>query len=267
MPEIVSPESKLYVKEEVEKAKKEIKEDIEKANSKAARTFTIVGAVLGILTGVGVYGLAANYVKTAIKDGLTTTAIIQLEDDARTIVREVKEIEKELRKTSEWVKEEDFVNLPVGTIIPSILEPSSFAKTVGDPDPSDFDPKISKWVLANGRKVSTDSKYYMFTRESRIPDLRGMFLRGMNEGRNDGEQDPDDRKPGEYQRDALKQHGHETDALKLKHWKKEDTRELGYTSKGGADYGRAIVKKVTGAKAADETRPKNVAVYFYIKIN
>ena len=70
MSEIVSPESKLYVKEEVEKAKKEIKEDIEKANSKAARTFTIVGVVLGILTGVGVYGLAVQHINRSVEKGI-----------------------------------------------------------------------------------------------------------------------------------------------------------------------------------------------------
>jgi hypothetical protein len=174
------------------------------------------------------------------------------------------------------VKEADFVNLPIGTIMASMLEPSLFAEKVGDTDP--FDPKKSKWTLADGREVPTDSNYYKFTRESSVPDLRGMFLRGMNVK---GGQDPEKhRKPGYPQKDALQQHGHETTATGFQsNVKDKDSKyqwggkDLGYTSVGNADLIPGKVSKAISITGADEdyllqeTRPKNVAVYFYIKIN
>jgi hypothetical protein len=92
-----------------------------------------------------------------------------------------------------------------------------------------------------------------------------MFLRGMNEGRDDGEQDPkQNRTAGDYQQDALQKHGHRTDASKLL-WDKQS--DVGYRSNNENSARPAGVYEVTGAVTADETRPKNVSVYFYIKIN
>jgi len=103
-----------------------------------------------------------------------------------------------------------------------------------------------------------------------------MFLRGMNV---DGKGlDPDQsREVGDVQEDALQEHGHETTATgyqydvpdKESHYPwKEGKADLGYTSDGDADIVPAEVTSVKGAdKNAEETRPKNVAVYFYIKIN
>lgn len=48
----------------------------------------------------------------------------------------------------------------------------------------------SGWILADGRSV-LGSKYETITGRSSIPDLRGVVLRGKNNGRNDGGQNPD----------------------------------------------------------------------------
>jgi len=182
---------------------------------------------------------------------------------------EAKKVKKELGEISDLRK---IANLPIGTITPSMLHPSLFANSVGDP--SVFDPEKSKWVFADGQKDITNSQYGKLLGNTRFtPDLRGMFLRGLNEGRKDDKRDPDERKPGDYQEDALQGHGHKTDALKLGRYIDQDTKELGYTSRGGADADTASVTTVTEEKVgekvnvADETRPKNVGVYFYIKIN
>jgi hypothetical protein len=176
---------------------------------------------------------------------------------------------KELARIYKEVEESDLENMPIGTIIPSMLDPILFKDSVAFPD---------KWELAKGQKVSTEWKYYkVFGEGSRIPDLRGMFLRGMNEGRNDGEQDPEqNRKPGDEQKDALQQHSHNitVNGKKMKvtalKWHDPST-DLGYTSTGKAHAPEVsmTVTNVTGedVNVADETRPKNVAVYFYIKIN
>ncbi|MBN1932888.1 MAG: hypothetical protein JW786_14895 [Desulfobacterales bacterium] len=176
---------------------------------------------------------------------------------------EAKRVKKELEEISDL---QQIANLPIGTIVPSMLHPSLFAKVVGDP--SVFDPEKSSWVLADKQKDITRSRYGKLLNNTRYtPDLRGMFLRGMNEGRNDGKQDPKrDRIAGDYQRDALQEHGHETTATEFK-WN-DTTTDYGYTSEGKAHAPTASVMTVKEpAYAAIETRPKNVAVYFYIKIN
>ncbi len=176
---------------------------------------------------------------------------------------EAKKVKKELEEISDL---QLIANLPIGTIVPSMLGPSTFAKAVGD-----LDRTTSEWVLADGQSIAATSRYGQLSNKTKTPDLRGMFLRGVNEGRKDGEQDPDDRKPGEYQRDALQQHGHKTDARKHGWGKMGDTQ--GWTKKAG-EAPIASVTFVTTLKDAKvktrtavETRPKNVAVYFYIKVN
>jgi hypothetical protein len=147
-------------------------------------------------------------------------------------------------------------SLPVGAIIASMLPPDSFAKSVGDP--LDFDPAKSKWVLANGTYDISRSTYRALSGKRLPPDLRGMFLRGVNAGRNDGKEDPSgDREAGGYQEDALAKHTH----------------PLGYgahglaNGKGGGDLESGLPSVNTLPTGDKETRPKNVAVYYYLKIN
>ena len=168
---------------------------------------------------------------------------------------EARKVKAELQDISNLEK---IANMPIGTILPSMLRPTEFAKEVGD-----LDRKQVQWTLADGAKDITHSRYGQLSGNTKPPDLRGMFLRGVEDGR----------QPGDYQADALQVHGHVTDALKVGQYVDRDTKELGYTTRGGADIGTASVTAVThipGEKdvnIADETRPKNVAVYFYIKIN
>jgi len=184
---------------------------------------------------------------------------------------EAKKVKEELKDISNLEK---IANLPIGTIVPSMLPPSLFAEIVGDPDPSVFDPRKSKWVLADGRDIRI-SQYGKLSGNTETPDLRGMFLRGLNEGRKDDRQDPDVRKPGDYQKDALQRHSHKTTVTGDTTGYKEQAETpsgIGYTrNKAGrnAPYERVSVSvlDVTGANAEAETRPKNVAVHFYIKIN
>jgi len=189
-------------------------------------------------------------------------------EEANRIVDDLKQdkvyaqgIKDELGKISDMKK---IANLPIGTIAPSMLDPSKFAEAVGDPN-------RTTWVLADGNDV-TDSQYGKLLLSKNTsstsntistPDLRGMFLRGMNVN---GGQDPEqNRIAGSRQPDALQQHGHQTNA-KAFIWSDPST-DYGYTSVGGAHAPPASVTDVRGASTAVETRPKNVAVYFYIKIN
>ena len=62
--------------------------------------------------------------------------------------------------------------LPIGTIVATMLPPHEFLDLVSD--------KNSKnWVPADGRAVE-GSKYKKITGNPRVPDLRGMFIRGLN---------------------------------------------------------------------------------------
>lgn len=184
-------------------------------------------------------------------------------EQVQRVDNQVKEIEKTLEKLQQQVKEPLNEELPIGTIIPSILNPIQFFAQLEDSEKS-------KWVLADGVNVR-NSKYASVV-GMKVPDLRGIFLRGMNY---EGGNDPDpNRKAGESQQDALQQHHHATNA-KTWNWDGK-TSEPGYRSGGKADPVPAQVTNVTNVKpamkgeevnVAIETRPKNVAVYFYIKIN
>lgn len=144
------------------------------------------------------------------------------------------------------------LEFPVGTIISSSLSPEQMASQFGD-----------KWQLADGSTVDPRSTYTMITGQSVLPDLRGVFLRGLNLNRNDGMGDPDgsDRTFGSYQKDIFQAHTHAG----------QFPSNVGYSNliKGNGDQvvrweQRTERVSMTGGA---ENRPRNVAVYLYIKVN
>lgn len=65
------------------------------------------------------------------------------------------------------------------------------------------------WILADGRSV-VGSAYESLTGNSTIPDVRGRFFRGKNNGRSDGNENPSGELAlGTFQADALKDHTHD----------------------------------------------------------
>ncbi|MCP4258689.1 MAG: hypothetical protein GY774_14490 [Planctomycetes bacterium] len=109
MAEELSPELKLYVKEEIEKVRKENREEVEKVKSKATKTFTTVVIVVGLLTGLGVYGLAANYIDTAIQEGLgedTLEKIKEHETQAKSLRDDIDKIHTTAETTLSELKTE-----------------------------------------------------------------------------------------------------------------------------------------------------------------
>jgi len=109
MAEELSPESKLYVKEEIEKVKKEFKEDLKEAQSKATKTFTTVALIIGLIASVGVYGLAKSSIKNTIEDELGKTTIKNLETDASELVVGIENLEGQakglVKGTNKYVKQ------------------------------------------------------------------------------------------------------------------------------------------------------------------
>jgi hypothetical protein len=183
--------------------------------------------------------------------------------------------------------------LPIGTIVTSILDSGAFNKVAG-----------AGWVLADGRGGSFE--YFSTTGNTNIPDLRGVFLRGVNAGRTDGNQDPDaSRLVGSFQTDSIISHSHSgatstngshthtgSTSLDGNHSHSMTFRDQseGYVSVRGTNWpgdGHAINSSTNGAHShsvsvtangdhshalninnygGSETRPKNVAVYYYIKV-
>jgi hypothetical protein len=142
------------------------------------------------------------------------------------------------------------VTLPVGTVIASYLAPPRMTERYG-----------AQWALADGSEVSTKTAFYEITGKTQLPDLRGMFIRGLNADRRDGKQDPegDRRGVGEYQGDELKVHYHDNLAAGIwgRSFKGEDgSPKTAHEKKDGK----------TGVTGGTETRPRNIALYYYIRV-
>lgn len=154
---------------------------------------------------------------------------------------------------------EDLTRLPVGSVLASMLPPKEFAAAVGDP--ADFDPAKTRWTLADDKGRMPGTKWAEVTNNSVIPDLRGMFLRGLNVGRSDGNQDPEDgRAAGQRQQDDFKSHAHSYKDVYV--GGNDGEAKVG----AGGNWNRSTNEKETSAAGGSETRPKNVAVFYYIRV-
>ncbi|MBB4215570.1 hypothetical protein FHT79_002739 [Rhizobium sp. BK212] len=161
---------------------------------------------------------------------------------------------------------------PVGTVVSSVLPPPDFAKATGEQEGAAL--TVRKWILADGRSVN-GTAFAILTNDKPVPNLKGMFLRGIN---------PDTgRVPGSVEEyaTALPMRSKFTGETNVV----ADHKHSGGVSFGGDQYEaggndyRAVGTTETGFAGAHqhtveingggdaETRPKNVAVYFYVKIN
>ena len=143
----------------------------------------------------------------------------------------------------------------VGDIIHSMLTEEQFIAENG-----------SGWVLADGRNVA-GSKYASLIALS-VPDMRGQFLRGKNNGRSDGNEDPaGERAVGNFQEDAMQGHKHQSYGTS---GGGVNTGLLGpSTGNSNGNYQTALPVNdgVNGTpRTASETRPKNVTINIFIKV-
>ncbi len=161
---------------------------------------------------------------------------------------------------------------PIGSVLTTVLDWNSFSQITEDKPSSEWDAKKSKWAPADGRSVAS-SKYQRKIGKNNVPDLRGVFLRGLNKfdpfestSVADVQKDPEGetRVAGEFQPDIFKSHFHTTEKLTLGH------KDHGYDPPaedldpgGWAGYKRLK----TDSKGGLETRPKNVTVFYYVRIN
>lgn len=204
-------------------------------------------------------------------------------------------------------------HFPIGSIIASTLDFNQFSRETKNNPNGYFDTAESKWSPADGRRVMGSD--YQKNYNDMLPDLRGQFLRGLNQFYSSGE--PDEYENGKdegariqknkysYQNHATAVPTEGTPFKTLKtdvsdryisdlqggnyksksHENLNKVRSLpedgwsGYVESGeGGDgsnqYGtrlhskKGILELSQIVQGGDmETRPKNIGVYYYIRIN
>ncbi len=187
--------------------------------------------------------------------------------DARDASNQLVEIQSHL----EAIKNELPADVPVGTIVATLLSKGDFYKTLPPAEQM-------KWVLADGKQVIANTKYFELTGESKIPNLQGYFLRGLDAT---GAIDPDgrNRTPGHRQFDSFQGHHHLVDTKFSTEiaMSKGQTAPLFYNGDETNGNPNALSASVRGPIAdnknhgtpriSSETRPKNIAVNYFIKVN
>lgn len=168
---------------------------------------------------------------------------------------------------------------PIGTIVSSILDFASFCSLNEIPSSGDNSELI--WVPADGRTV-TGSIYGGL--QAKVPDLRGVFLRGLNKfdmlnnppyTRNEQLDTDNSRLSNSFQNEATKDHTHHfPDNLYFVSIKRPAELNAGIAAGNLFDDGgtkgisRPQINSTSSMKdPGTETRPKNIAVFYYIKIN
>jgi hypothetical protein len=140
------------------------------------------------------------------------------------------------------------------------------------------------WVLMDGRSVA-GSSYAIVTGNATIPDARGMVLRGKNNGRSDGNQNPaGDNALGLFEDDRMQGHRHSlrgnSGGGSAWNLAGSNASVVGGGSPGTGDTyvdilaassAQAISAPIANAEGTPrigvETRMKNITVNHFIKIN
>jgi|GEM_PF-3191967 len=159
---------------------------------------------------------------------------------------------------------------PVGTIIASYFSYEEITKA--DPEFASF------WQPADGRNVVRDSAYFKAKTDGslnnvKLPDLRGTFLRGLNifennplaAAQNAAQLDPENRKVGQFQADENRAHGHSA-SISAGETNVRGTG-MGHQANKGEEIQWRSLSVSIGNSGGPESRPKNYAVYYYIRVN
>jgi hypothetical protein len=146
---------------------------------------------------------------------------------------------------------------PIGMIVDSMLTEAQFQALNG-----------TGWILADGRNIG-GSAYATITGQTTAPDLRGIYRRGKNNGRSDGNQDvAGERTLGNFQNDAMQGHIHQfTTFFNAGYSSAGASQGTGGSSGPGNTVGPVNDGVNGGPRTAAETRVKNLAVNVFIKIN
>ncbi len=156
----------------------------------------------------------------------------------------------------------------IGDVKYSILDEAAFQEVNG-----------KNWVLLKGQfidgsdpnEVTEPSDLFRLTGIKQLPDARGVFLRGANLKRDPTTGDTEaNRSLGSYQADAVKKHKHDFGQTQF------DVAVMHGSDKGegGSDRYFSTPARITinisetGPNlSGEETRPRNICLFVYIKIN
>jgi hypothetical protein len=148
------------------------------------------------------------------------------------------------------IPEKDTGNL--GEIRQSLLTVEAFQRIYG-----------KGWVLMRGQRLKGDEdivKEGLW--EGRLPDARGVFLRGHNHDRDDGLGNPENTRLGHYQKDSTAPNG----LWIPSHYIGHSNKVPGHHGWWGAD-GTHNEPRNHYMRGDAETRPRCITVNTYIKIN
>jgi hypothetical protein len=180
-----------------------------------------------------------------------------------------------------------FQNQPLGTVISSVLDFAKFC--IATNQTTTIDLKSTNYVPCDGRIIvgSTLAKLYADQSMNQVPDLRGKFIRGLNifdpsyQGGIDinltGDPDGDGRFVNHYQPDEVKHHNHRASGILPQN---VSASNLTHDVDEGGDKWNSDptflsdplninnrVKIIMDENPGKESRPRNIALYYYIKIN
>lgn len=205
-----------------------------------------------------------------IKDRTSITQFFKRVDPSKTASFSFNTIEP-LNITPLTLEVNYFANsntLPIGTIIASVLDYPKFLQANGFDQNSISDMSKVVWIPCDGRNLNA-SKYANY---GIVPDLRGVFLRGINTYSDNyagvanveiSRKNPEDKKAGEFQNDQIISHSHLAGQANVQLQPGNAWRQSTIVDGGLPD----AIKAKTSDFGGSETRPKNVTVYYYIKIN
>ena len=170
---------------------------------------------------------------------------------------------------------------PIGTIISSALNFEQFSFTSKNNEKSlggIWTSNKSKWSPCDGRSLP-ESKYAKISSQTNAPDLRGVFIRGLNAfdpqyttpPSNPTQLNPENTSLNVYQSDAFQGHKHlDQDKIGAFLGRESPNNPKQRYNITGAPANNSEGKVDAGfgtPRISTETRSKNVSVYYYIKIN
>jgi len=151
---------------------------------------------------------------------------------------------------------------PIGSVVSSLLTESQFQSVT-----------TTGWVLADGRGVS-GSAYHLLTGSSSIPDLRGIYLRGKNNGRSESTGNyAGEKSLGEFEFDKISDHSHGANRTFLHHTGGNggDVEVEGGSELLRQNGNSGSIDAMSGAGNSTiktlEVAPRSVTVNFFIRIN
>lgn len=160
------------------------------------------------------------------------------------------------------------VKVPIGTIISSLLPYKAFMEVNGFKETTNL--SLLTWVPCDGRTVAS-SLFAENGGGQTAPDLRGVFLRGVNEYYVAGagplkteRLNTEGKVAGEFQPDGLKKHTH--NQIWGQNGGTPNTIAQGNNLANFKAY-KMLQTTSENIGGTEETRPKNITVYYYIKIN